>query len=110
MALQQATQEALLTQKQQQLAASAALQPVMEPSFGQTDTALARQQDLLTVAECIIALAAQHLTAPPAAASISVQHAFISMFSAASLPRLASQSPHDRAEQLRHLADICLGK
>ena len=109
MALQQASQASAHQQEQQELAAIAALQPVLQASFGQVDTALAHQQDLAEVSDCITAVAAQYLGSDHAMC-VSIQHAFVSMFTAASLPRLASLPPPDREAQLRQLVDICIGE
>ena len=109
MALQRASQALAHQQEQQELSAVAALQPVLDISFGQADTALARQQDLSTVSDCITAVAAQYLGSDNAICR-RIQNAFVSMFTAASLPRLASLPPMNREAQLRQLADICVGK
>ncbi|KAL0034255.1 hypothetical protein WJX77_005513 [Trebouxia sp. C0004] len=107
MAVTFASQQEHHIEEQHQIAATAALQPILAASFGQTDTALARQQEVIKVAECIVAMAAQSLSSTDAASQ--VQHAFASMFTAASLPRLASLSSQDRAAELEHLAEICIG-
>jgi len=108
MAVRVASQQEHHVEEQHQLAATAALQPILAASFGQTDTALARQQEVIKVAECIVAMAAQSLSSTDAANQ--VQHAIASMFTAASLPRLASLSSRDRAAELEHLAEICIGE
>ena len=110
MALNLASQHVQHNDEQYQLAAASALQPIFAPSFGQTDTALARQHDLAQLTGCIVAMAAQHLGADAPVAAERVQHAFASMFSAASLPRLASLSPRDREAELKQLAYICVGR
>lgn len=108
MAVRVASQQEHHVEEQHQLAATAALQPILAASFGQTDMALARQQEVIKVAECIVAMAAQSLSSTDAANH--VQHAFASMFTAASLPRLASLSSRDRAAELEHLAEMCIGE
>lgn len=105
-----ANQQAQHTCEKQQVAAATALQPVLAASFGQTDTGLARQQDLCKVANCVAASLLPHLSFMSDNASDQVQNAFGSIFSAASLPRLASLSKHEREVELKHLADITLGE
>lgn len=110
MALRVASQQEQHAEDQRHAADLIALQPILAASFGQTDTALARQQELPKVADCIVAMAAKYIRSDATDAAERVQHAFASMFSAASLPRLASLSPHDREAELRHLAETCIGK
>lgn len=110
MALRVASQQEQHAEEQRHTAESTGLQPILAASFGQTDTALARQQELPKVADCIVAMAAKYIRSDATDAAERVQHAFASMFSAASLPRLASLTPHDRAAELRHLAETCLGE
>ena len=97
-------------EEQVQTAAATALQPVLAASFGQTDTALARQQDLCKVANCITGSLLPQVSSLFDNAIECVQNAFASMFSAASLPRLASLPKHEREIELKQLADITLGK
>lgn len=96
--------------EQQQVAAATALQSVLAASFGHTDTALARQQDLCKVAKCITALLLPHISSMSDTGSERIQNAFASIFSAASLPRLASLPKHEREVELKQLADVTLGK
>lgn len=104
-----AAQNARQSDEQQQLVASKALQPVLAASFGQTDTAIARQQDLSKVTKCIAAILLTRIGPDPAAAEQRIENAFASMFSAASLPRLASLSKHERETELKQLANVTLG-
>ncbi|KAL3156853.1 hypothetical protein ABBQ38_001122 [Trebouxia sp. C0009 RCD-2024] len=94
--------------EQQQVAAATALQPVLAVSFGQADTAIARQHDLCKVSDCIAALLLPHISSSSANARERVQNSFASIFSAASLPRLASLSKLEREVELKHVADITL--
>lgn len=103
-----ATQRMQHADEQQQVAAATALQSILAASFGHIDTALARQQDLSKVAKCITALLLPHISSD--SASDRIQNAFASIFGAASLPRLASQSKHEREVELKQLADVTLGK
>ena len=96
--------------EQQQAAAATTLQPVLAASFGQADTAIARQQDLCKVSDCVAALLLPHISCNLAKAHERIQNAFASIFSAASLPRLASLSKLEREVELKHLADITLGE
>lgn len=101
MALTFVSQQQQQAEQQRQQIASKALQPILATKFGQVDIALARQQDLTKVAAYIVATAAQYLSQDGEAAAERVQHAFASMFSAASLPRLASLSPHNQEAELK---------
>lgn len=105
-----ATQQVQHADEQQQVAAAAALQSLLAASFGRTDTALARQQDLCKVAKCITALLLPHMSSMSDSASERIQNALASIFSAASLPRLASLPKHEREVELKQLADVTLGK
>ena len=105
-----ANQQVQLAEEQIQAAAAAALQPVLAASFGQTDTALAQQQDLCKVANCITGSLLPQVSSLFDNAIECVQNAFASMFTAASLPRLASLPKHERQIELKQLADITLGK
>ena len=105
-----ANQQVQHAEQQVQSAAAAAVQPVLAALFGQTDTALARQQDLCKVANCITASLLPHVSSMFDNANERVQNAFASIFSAASLPRLASLPKPEREIELKQLADITLGK
>lgn len=105
-----ANQQMQHAEEQMQAAAETALQPVLAASFAQTDTALARQQDLCKVANCITASLLPHVSSMCDNANECVQNAFASIFSAASLPRLASLPKHEREIELQQLANITLGK
>ena len=105
-----ANQQVQHAEEKTQAAAATALQPVLAASFGQTDTALARQQDLCKVANYITASLLPHVSSVCDNASKCVQNAFASVFSAASLPRLASLPKHERTIEMKQLADITLGR
>lgn len=105
-----AKQQAQHALEQQQVAEAAAMQPVLAASFGQADTAIARQQDLCKVTHCVAAFLLPHMSPRSASAGECVQNAFASIFSAASLPRLASLSKHERGVELKRLADMTLGE
>ena len=102
-----------LVEEQQLLAASAALQPVATRNLGSSDTALARSQAASQVSDCLVALVSQHLTLAGTDTSADttqrIRNAISSMFSAASIPRLASMSADDREEEMVQLAYTLVG-
>ena len=102
-----------LVEEQQLLAASAALQPIATRGFCSSDTALARSQAASQVSDCLVALVSQHLTLAGTDTSVDtiqrIRNAISSMFSAASIPRLASMSADDREEEMVQLAYTLVG-
>lgn len=103
-----------LVEEKQLLAASAALQPIAANSFCSSETALARSQAASQVSDCLVALVSQHLAVSTTetlevTTLDRIRNAISSMFSAASIPRLASASADDREEEMVQLAYILVG-
>lgn len=107
-------QQLQLVEEKQLLAASAALQPIAARGFCSSDTAFARSQAAAQISDCLVALVSQHLAVGStetldASMTERIRNAISSMFSAASIPRLASASADDREEEMVQLAYVLVG-